>query len=330
MKEKESKIPVRMMKELREHGLAPIVLFVYNRPEHTAQTIAALKKNLLARESDLIIYADAAKTDTHEVFVEATREVVRDVSEGFRSVTLIEREKNLGLARSVILGVGEVLSRNGKVIVLEDDLVTAPGFLLYMNQALVYYENKPEVFSVSGYTPPSSTFSIPEEYKEEVYFSYRNSSWGWGTWQDRWDKVDWEVKDYDNFRRSPKLRKKFMRGGGDLPDMLRGYMMGEIDSWAIRFCYAHSKHNAVSVCPVESFVKNIGRDGSGTHFTDNSAKSDEDEITFEVKPTTFPSNIYVHKELTEQFRHQFEYSLKHKVYTRLKEYLYPLHKSLNR
>ena len=281
-----------MMKELRERGLAPIVLFVYNRPEHTTQTIAALKKNLLARESDLIIYADGAKADAHKRGVEATREIVRNVSEGFRSVTLIEREKNFGLARSVILGVGEVLSRNGKVIVLEDDLVTAPGFLLYMNQALVYYENKLKVFSVSGYTPPSSTFSIPEEYKEEVYFSYRNSSWGWGTWQDRWDKVDWEVQDYDNFRRSPKLRKKFMRGGGDLPDMLR--------------------------------------DGSGTHFTDNIAKSDEDEITLEVKPTTFLSNVYVHKELTEEFRHQFEYSLKHKIYTRLKEYLYPIYKSLNR
>ncbi|PGK34790.1 sugar transferase [Bacillus anthracis] len=244
--------------------LAPVIIFVYNRPEHTIQTIEALSKNELARESNIFIFSDAAKNEESVEKVKVVRDYIDSVEEKkyFKSFTITKSEANKGLAKSVIHGVSEIISKYGKVIVLEDDLITAPDFLIYMNDALDYYCNLDKVWSISGYNIP---IAFPKDYKSEIYYSYRGCSWGWATWKNRWDQVDWDVKDYVEFKSSRRLKNRFNRGGRDMANMLDSQMEGIIDSWAIRWCYTQSRRNLLTVYPVKSRVKNIGLDGSGTH-----------------------------------------------------------------
>ena len=243
--------------------LVPVALFVYNRPEHTKLVVEALKKNELANESDLFIFSDGPKVENDEN-VKRVREYIRTV-DGFKSITIIEREKNFGCANSIISGVDEVINKFGKVIVLEDDIVATKHFLKYMNNALVFFKERGDVFSISGYNFPPKIMKIPSNYKHDIYFSYRLGAWGWGTWIDRWSKVDWEMKDYEKFKEDIKLQKRFNRGGKDMFNLLKLQMEGKIDAWDIRFDYAHFENDSYNIRPVKSLTKNIGLDGTGTH-----------------------------------------------------------------
>lgn len=247
-----------------EIELAPIILFVYNRPWHTQQTVEALQKNELAIESELFIYSDAPKNKQAIEKVDKVREYIKTV-DGFKKVRVIERSKNWGLADSIIDGVTKSINEYGRVIVLEDDLVTSPYFLRYMNEGLEFYHDNHQIMSISGYTLPPTSMKFPKNFADDVYLNYRNSSWGWATWADRWDLVDWEIKDFHQFINDPEQKKLFNRGGDDLTNMLISQMEGKIDSWAIRFSYAHFKQRMYSICPHNSYVNNIGHDGTGTH-----------------------------------------------------------------
>jgi len=136
--------------------LAPIVLFVYNRLDHTQVVIETLLKNTLAKDSELYIFSDAAKSENGIEKVNEVREFIRDDSwhTGLKKVSIVEAEKNKGLAKSIIGGVSEIIQRYGKVIVLEDDLNLSPYFLEYMNDALDYYKDDEEIWSISGYSFP--------------------------------------------------------------------------------------------------------------------------------------------------------------------------------
>ncbi|MCT4535549.1 glycosyltransferase [Halodesulfovibrio sp.] len=239
---------------------APIALFVYNRVDHTQQTVDHLRKNFLATQSDLFVFCDGARSQDTDT-VAAVRKYIYSIS-GFKSITIIERDINVGLAASIVEGVSDVVNQYGSVIVLEDDLVTSPHFLTYMNTCLGKYENFPEVFSIAGWSPPTLT-KVESEYS--IAFLPRNCSWGWATWKDRWNTVDWDVSDYDEFKHSPLRQKEFNRGGVDLSNMLKAQMNGEINSWAIVFCYSQFTQNKRTVFPLRSYVENIGCDGSGVH-----------------------------------------------------------------
>jgi hypothetical protein len=275
---------------------APIVLFAYNRPRHARQTLEALAANEGAIESDLFIYSDGPKTTDDVEAVRMVREHLRTTT-GFRSVTLVEREQNTGLADSVLAGVTEVLTRFDSVVVLEDDLLTTSNFLSFVNAALSTYEQRPDVFSVTGYNYP---LQIPPSYREDAYLSYRSSSWGWGTWRDRWEQVDWSVSDYGEFVEDPRAQELFRRGGDDLPQMLDMQMSGKLDSWSIRFDYAHYKHHAFCVHPVLSKVQNIGFDGSGVHCDYS------DDYLVELDPGDRPFRLRPDLELDASVQRAFD------------------------
>jgi len=241
--------------------LAPVCLFTYNRLVETQKTLDALKSNFLALSSDLIVFSDGAKNKSAVESVNLVREYLKTV-EGFKSVTVIERQENYGLAKSIISGVSEVIDKHGQIIVLEDDLVTSPNFLSYMNKSLDFYDKKSKIWSVSGFSFP---MSYQPNYNFDVAFGVRASSWGWATWADRWDKVDWDVADYTSFIKDKKAQKEFKQGGSDLCKMLNDQMTGKINSWAIRFCYAQFKNKALDVYPVSSKIKNIGFSAEATH-----------------------------------------------------------------
>ena len=245
--------------------LAPIILFVYNRPWHTEQTLRALMANDLASESELFIYADGPKeTATEEQLqkIQEVRQLIRK-DQWCGKVHIIESDKNKGLANSVIKGVSDVVNKYGKVIVLEDDLKTSPTFLTYMNKSLEYYESYNSVYSISADIPMK--MPLIEDYDYDVFVSYRNFSYGWGTWKNRWNNVDWRMHTYSMIDTDKHIQSAFNRGGDDLYNMLQAQKDGLIDSWAVRFTLAHFINHAVSIMPTQTFVNHIGFDGSGIH-----------------------------------------------------------------
>ena len=242
-------------------SLAPIALFVFNRPEHTKKTLESLRNDLLSAESELFVFSDGPRNKKDESGVEAVRALI-DALDGFKKITIYKKSENCGLAGSVIAGVTEVIRQFGKVIAIEDDLQFSPHFLNYMNEALSRYENDSRVFSIGGYSPP---LVMPEGYAEDSYLSYRCCTWGWATWQDRWDKVDWDVKDYRSFVDDRNQVERFNRGGDDMTPILKLQMDGKISSWGIRWDYAHFKNDAYCFRPSDAIVGNTGNDGTGIH-----------------------------------------------------------------
>lgn len=239
---------------------APIVLFVYNRPLHTRQTVEALKKNELASESDLIIYSDGPKTDQDVSKVSEVREYLRQIT-GFRSIRIHENNKNYGLANSVILGVSDTVNEYGKVIVLEDDLVTSPFFLRYMNTALERYDDEKKVMQISGYM-----FPVEFDSDLKAFFLSFTSSWGWATWKRAWSHFDPDAAGYQLLRENDDLKKTFDLGGAyPYFRMLESQLRGEIDSWAIRWYLSVFVNNGLVLYPLKTLVLNNGFDGSGTH-----------------------------------------------------------------
>ena len=263
--------------------LAPIILFAYNRPEHTLKTLSALKKNELAAQSELYIFSDGPKNELDIELIKSVRQIITN-STGFKNVTVYTQELNKGLAYSVINGVSQILNMHDRVIVLEDDILTSKNFLTYMNEALTFYEDKKDVFSISGYRFP---FEMPKGNAGDVFISPRACSWGWATWKNRWEQADWEMKDYAAFASDENKQTLFNKGGVDLSKMLHRQMSGQINSWAIRWCYAHFKHQAYCLYPVNSVAMNFGNDSTGVHspatnkyFVDISNQPQQIKLTY--------------------------------------------------
>lgn len=246
--------------------LAPIILFVFNRPKHTLQTLETLSNNELANESKLYIYADGAKTDAGEADkqkIAEVRNIIRK-QQWCKEVEIIESEKNKGLAPSVIAGVSEVLNEHGKVIVLEDDLLTGKFFLKYMNEALSRYEQDERIMQIAGYSFPIKNAKL--EHKS--FFIPLTTTWGWGTWQRAWENIDFECTDYHLLKTDKKLAKKFnLDGAYNYKKMFLQQMEDKkgISSWGIRYYWSIFKQNGLVLYPDYTLVKNIGWDGSGTH-----------------------------------------------------------------
>jgi hypothetical protein len=243
-------------------ALAPIVLFVYNRLQHTQETISSLQNNALAKHSDLFVFSDGYKDETGKQKVLDVRAYIASIK-GFKSITIVNKEYNQGLSASVIAGVTEVLQRFDRVIVLEDDLVTSTDFLSHMNKALNAYQDHANIYSISGYTFPSPYL---KELKDDVFLYPRPASWGWATWKNRWEQADWSMKDFKAFSQDKEAIRKFLRGGEDMYMMLLKQQNGLIQSWAIRWAYTHYKDHAYSVYLKKSKVRSIGTDNSGTNL----------------------------------------------------------------
>ena len=289
--------------------LAPICLFTYNRLNETIKTIKALQNNFLAIDSDLHIYSDGGKTEKDKEKVTKVRNYLYSIS-GFKSITILESPTNRGLANSVISGVSEMLELNERIIVLEDDLVTSPNFLDFLNQALTFYQRDDAIFSISGYT--LNLPSLPGE--KDYYFGYRASSWGWGIWRDRWNVIDWNVTEYEGFIKNKNLVEEFKRGGSDLPRMLRNQINGKIDSWAIRFCFHQFKYNLKTVFPAKSKLISVGFSNEATHTA--GSKRFITPLDKEIKRKYIFEKF---KNIDQKIAHEFasKFSVKSRVYNQL-------------
>lgn len=295
---------------MNRESLAPVVVFCYKRLDVLKKTIDALSRNFLASQSDLIIYSDGPKNSEDALQVELVREYLNEIS-GFNSVVIFFSPVNKGLASSIIQGVSEVLQSHSKVIVLEDDLISSKNFLLFMNACLDFYRDNERINNICGYS-----FKLEiENYNYDNYFLNRPWPWGWATWRDRWEKIDWNVVDYSEFQTNKSLRRQFKRLGSDVNAMLDKQMRGALDSWAIRWTYHQFKCNGIAVFPSVSKVSNFGFDRHATHTKGSNKRYITDLDVSEGQSFHLCDEIYI------SMKHQKKFLFKMSIISRLKSRL---------
>lgn len=243
-------------------NLAPIALFVYNRPEHTARTLEALAANDLAKQSDLFVFCDGPKTNANAATLEAINRVRTLVKSKpwCKSITIHESDANKGLAASIVSGVTQLVNEFGCIIVLEDDIVTARGFLSYMNEALNLYEHEEQVMHIGSYIPYTNSMgNLPK-----TFFSRFMSCWGWATWKIAWSKANWDAETLYHQISDPNIRYEFnLEGVLNYHEQLENNINGNIKTWAIMWFTSVFLNLGLCLYPKVSLSENIGLDGSG-------------------------------------------------------------------
>ncbi|MEX1200845.1 MAG: glycosyltransferase family 2 protein [Methylophaga sp.] len=238
--------------------LAPIALFVYNRPEHTRMTVEALARNSEASDSCLFVFSDGAKDSADRDLVKAVRSYLSQI-QGFAEVNIIERETNWGLANSIIDGVTCLNREYGRVIVLEDDLQTSPHFLSFINSALNLYQTDQRIGSVSGYM-------YPIQVCEQIFFRSVPQSWGWGTWERAWELMETDGVKLLKKLEQNEIAEQFNNAGHQpFIKMLKDQIRGKNNSWYVRWSASLFMNKKLTVMPPQSLVRNFGIDGTGTH-----------------------------------------------------------------
>lgn len=243
--------------------IAPIILFVYNRLDHTRKTVEALQKNELASESILYVFADGVKENANPEQirkVQGVREYVRGIT-GFKDIIIEEAKVNKGLADSIVEGVTRIVNQFGKVIVLEDDIVTSPGFLRYMNDALSLYENEPRVMHIAGYLYPLKKDNLPE-----TFFYPAASCWGWSTWKRAWSFFNSNASVlYEQLEKEKKMDIFNINKIHDFQNQLLANIDGSLHTWFIKWHASVVLANGFCLYPHKSLVQNVGFDNSGEH-----------------------------------------------------------------
>jgi hypothetical protein len=257
---------------------APIIVFAYNRPDHLQKTLYALSKNLLADQSSLFLMTDGPKTNEDRLKQKKILELASHFRSSFQSMTVIHSEQNRGLANSIIKGVTQTVEEFGSVIVVEDDLITSPYFLMFMNDGLRRYQSEEKVISIHGYSheldPPLQT----------PFFLMGADCWGWATWKRGWQYFEPDGKKLLNLIERRGLSKKFnFENNVDYLQMLRDQTIGKNNSWAVRWYASAFLAGKLTLYPNRSFVQNIGLDGSGTHCDEN--------MDFDVKISQVPQSL---------------------------------------
>jgi hypothetical protein len=240
--------------------LAPVVLFVYNRLNHTKLIISALKKNILAKKTDLYIFSDGYKNSEDKLKVLSVRNFIQKLN-GFNKIIINYNKKNYGLSNSIIKGVSYVLKKHKKAIILEDDILVSKFFLNYMNDSLNMYADNEKVSSISGYVYP-----IVFKKKFNTFFIKGADCWGWGTWLRSWKNFEKDGNKLLNIIKSRHCEYDLnLSGSFDLLKMLKDQLQKKNDSWAVRWIVSNFLKENYVLYPVKSFVQNIGNDGSGRH-----------------------------------------------------------------
>jgi hypothetical protein len=281
----------------------------------------------MADQSVLYVVSDAPYKKEHQDKVQQVRDYALTI-DGFKEVRHIIREKNMGMHKSALNGIEEVLTTNNSFIILEDDIVVSPNFLQYMNDGLAYYKNDNRIFSISAFRPP---FHLPEKYNKEVYFYPSNSPWGFATWKDRWEQVDFSFHDrYSELKNNKELYKKFMSIGFYIKGVLQADSKGEIEACDLRVYHYMITNNMCSVFPVVSKSQNWGFDGSGEHCNSRNAWWAKPALDMRNKPTEFILYTDYDKTLLDNQRKfqdkinggiiakYLKYTWIHKVYKKLK------------
>lgn len=292
-------------------NLAPIALFVYNRPQHTERTVKFLKQNDLAADSRLFIFSDGAKSESDADKVAEVREFIKKI-DGFKSIEIVESKINLGLANSVIAGVTRLNAAYGKVIVFEDDLISSPYTLTYFNEALNRYRDEEKVMHIGAYMYVLADKTLPDSF-----FYRAATSWGWATWDRAWQhfepNIDTLLKQFNH----QKKQAFSIEGTMNFWKQMQDFKKGKNNSWAIRWYASIFLKGGLTLNPSQSLVNNIGHDGTGVH----SGLNDIYNVIINPQPIKqFPTVLEENKEAYQAIKN-FLANRKGSLWMRIKRYL---------
>ena len=296
--------------------MAPIILFIYNRPEHTLRTLEALESNTLSQSSELFIFADGAKKGASAEQIERINET-RKVAKSRKwcgTVTIYESEENKGLSDSIIGGVTKIINDRGSAIILEDDIVTGKHFLEFMNDALERYKDSKEVWHITAWRDPVRA-------RSDAAFFYPNMDcWGWATWKDRWQHYE---KNPEQLKATftPEMIKRFNMDGSEGGNwwQVEENLAGRMNTWAIFWLATIFLRNGLCLAPTKSLVRNIGLDNSGVHCGNKDLQSIKGSIDHRV--TRFPSVLEIDEEeyeKTKEFKRILNGCLRTPLVTKIK------------
>ncbi|GHV42913.1 glycosyl transferase [Spirochaetia bacterium] len=295
---------------------APVVIFTYNRPEHTKKTIDALSANVLADKTDLYIYSDAPKNESVIEQVKAVREFIKNVK-GFKSVTIIEREKNWGLADSIIDGVTNVVNKHEKVIVLEDDDISSQYFLQFMNAGLGYYKNEHKVWGVCGWNYPVNFDDLGD-----AFFTYFGNC-VWATWKDRWQYYEKNIDKLIATFPQKDIHRFNYYGASDQWYQVLDNKQGKINTWAIFWYATVFQNKGLFLYPPKTYIRNIGFDNSGVHCNATTVYDGElcvmDRIP-DFSKISIEENFIAEKRIFK-FLRKIKGSLLRRVINKMKKYI---------
>ncbi len=288
-------------------SLAPIIIFVYNRADHFVETYNALAACKEAKNSDLFIFSDGAKSPEGEKSVNEVRQAVAEIKSAgdFKSVTVTENKANKGLAASVIFGVTKVLNIYGRAIIVEDDCKVSPYFLSFMNKSLDYYADNKKIGSIAGYCPD---IIFPNDYEKDVFVANRSCSCTWATWSRSWQGVDWELKNMKDFYKSPRLIAVLNSNGSDRFMRLYRQTKGNGSSWSVRFGAHLVKNGLYTVYPRCSYTQNIGCDESGVHSKSEDAEKMKVDLSKAIKDPRL-ENVELDKRIQKIMKKHYSFGV---------------------
>ncbi len=254
---------------------APVVVFAYNRPNHLQMCLNNLNKNELAENTHLFIYVDGCKSEADK----ESNEAVIEIANSFQWVGLgkdvILRNSNFGLAQNIVEGVTWIIQKYGKVIVVEDDIEASHGFLKYMNDALVLYQDKPEVMHINGYLPETRF----QNFLPETFFSRFMNCWGWATWAGRWKNFSHDSKNLlKELRAAPDYNLWNFNNAVNFEQQLEANISKQIITWAVHWNVTVFLNHGLCLTPGKSMVRNVGTDGSGVHYNKVSISQEKTDI----------------------------------------------------
>lgn len=275
-------------------NLAPIALFVYNRPDHTRRTLSYLQKNELAADSRLFIFSDGARTESDQDAVSEVRELISEIT-GFKSVKIIARDTNMGLANSIIAGVTQLTNEYGKVIVFEDDLISSPYTLRFFNDALTLYADEEQVMHIGAYM-----FNLADKTLPETFFFRAAFSWGWATWARAWKNFEPDIDKLIAQFDKDKIDQFSINHTMNFWKQMQGFKAGKNNSWAIRWYASIFLKGGQTLNPSQSLIHNIGHDGSGVHSNIENMY----QVQVAKHPVTyFPSLVKENEQAYRSIRH---------------------------
>ncbi|UTW14260.1 hypothetical protein [Marinobacterium rhizophilum] len=273
------------------------------------KTVESLKKNTLAKKTNVYFFSDAPKVGD-ETKVGMVRSYLTSVS-GFLSVNIVERSDNCRVSNNRG-GMEFLLNRYGKVIFMEDDIVTAPGFIRFVNEGLEFSKNIGSVFAVGGHTP--NLYSL-RCLSCDNYYSSRFHGWGFGIWKDRYEKIS-KIPSWDLIKYDPETVKNLKAMGSDMTAMIRSESEGRINAFDIRSCYYMAKNEKYMLLPKMALVKNIGLDGSGVHC---GADDPYDDALWLKEDFNFDEFVFFNKNIISEYRKFYSLSLQRRIVNRIRK-----------
>ena len=274
----------------------PVILVTYKRPSHTDEVLKALRQHNIQK---LYIFSDGPKSDSDLPKIMETRTLFQKID--WCKPEIIEREKNIGLAKSIVGAVNYVFTKHDRLILLEDDCIPQKHFFDFIGACLNKYENNEKIFGISGYTVPVPD-SILSKYPYDLYFFPRIGSWGWATWKRAWQHLEPDLA--KAYKKARDANIDISQGGTDIPVMIQNMMNGQLrDVWTLNWVLSVYLKNGYYIYPTTSHIDNIGWDGSGAHC--GKANGSVTPIA-DRKPTLYPSDVLINQHIYHNFRSYYD------------------------